>query len=159
MNGQFRYYLAGVSFVPSPGDGCPGPLLALRLAVENLHGNPTAAIRGRFTFAQSVGGERSTLTETIGIPYPADIVGPFSDRRGGVVYVTAYADRTDAFLDPKRWAQIAEIGPSRLKIFFRPDAFYYPDGTQYVSGVGRGPAAREPMTCGGGAGAARAIDR
>ena len=52
MNGQFRYYLAGVSFVQQDG-ACRSPQLAVQLAVENLHGNATAAIRGRITFSRS----------------------------------------------------------------------------------------------------------
>jgi hypothetical protein len=158
MNGQFRYYLAGVSVVPPQGD-CKKPLLAIRLAVENLHGTPTAAIYGRFTFSQVVGGDGSSLSETVAIPYRADIVGPFSNKQGGIVYVTAYAEQVDAYMDPRRWDQIAAISPSRLKVWFAPEAFYYADGSQYSQHTGNGPAAREVMTCGGGEGAARALTR
>ena len=157
MNGQFRYYLAGVSFLQQDG-ACRSPVLAVRLAVENLHGTPTSAIYGRLTFSQSVGGDGAAqMTETIGIPFHLDIVGPFSDRQGGITYVTAHVERGDAFLDPKRWAEIASINPSRLKVWFTPEVFYYPDGSQYSPLSGRGPAAREAMTCGGGEGAVRAI--
>ena len=158
MNGQFRYYLAGVSVAPPQGE-CKKPLLAIRLAVENLHGTPTAAIYGRFTFSQSVGGDGSTLTETVAVPYRADVIGPFSNKQGGVVYVTAYAEQVDGYMDPKRWEQIAAVNPARLKVWFAPEAFYYADGTQYDQRVGNGPAAREARTCGGTEGAARAIAR
>jgi hypothetical protein len=158
MNGQFRYYLAGVSVVPAQGE-CKKPLLAIRLAIENLHGSPTSAIYGKFTFSQAVGAEGSSLSQTVGIPYHADIVGPFSNRQGGIVYVTAYAEQTDAFMDPKRWDQIAAISPSRLKVWFAPEVFYYPNGSQYALRSGEGPAAREIMTCGGGEGATRALAR
>jgi hypothetical protein len=157
MNGQFRYYLGGLSFLQQDG-ACRSPVLAIRLAVENQHGNPTAAIRGRLTFSRSVGGDgASQMTETIGIPYHLDIVGPFSDKRGGITYVTAHVERGDAFLDPKRWAEIAAINPARLKVWFTPEVFYYPDGTQYSPQSGRGPAAHDVVTCGGGEGAVRAI--
>jgi hypothetical protein len=156
MNGQFRYYLAGLSMVPPQG-ACKRPLLAIRLAVENLHGAPTAAIYGRFTFGQTVGGDGSSLSEVVATPYHADIVGPFSNKQGGVVYVTAYAEQVDAFMDPKRWEQIVAISPGRLKVWFAPEAFYYADGTQYEQRAGNGPATRTPMTCGGGEGAGPAI--
>jgi len=158
MNGQFRYYLAGLSVVPPQGQ-CKKPLLAIRLAVENLHGSPTSAIYGRFTFGQAVGADNSSMSEVVGVPYHADIIGPFSNKQGGVVYVTAYAEQTDAYMDPKRWDQIATVSPSRLKVWFEPEAFYYPDGHQYAQRSGDGPAAREVMTCGGSEGAARALAR
>jgi hypothetical protein len=158
MNGQFRYYLAGVSVAPPQGE-CKKPLLAIRLAVENLHGTPTAAIYGRFTFSQAIGAEGSSLSETVAIPYHADIIGPFSNKEGGIVYVTAYAEQVDAYMDPKRWEQIAAVSPARLKVWFAPEAFYYTDGTQYDQRVGNGPAAREARTCGGTEGAVRAIAR
>jgi hypothetical protein len=157
MNGQFRYYLAGVSLTRAGENGCKNPGLAIRLAVENLHGTPTSAIYGTFTFAQAVGVEGSPMTDTVAVPYRADIVGPFSDKRGGIVYVTAYAEQTDAYMDAGRWAQIAAIAPTRLKVFFRPEAFYYPDGNQYALRSGMSPATREVMTCGGGEGASRAL--
>jgi hypothetical protein len=158
MNGQFRYYLAGVSFVQQDGP-CRTPQLAVRLAVENLHGNPTAAIRGRITFSRSAGvdGGASQLTETVAVPYGVDIVGPFSDTRGGIRYVTAHVDHVDAFLDPKRWAEIAAVSPTRLKVWFTPEVFYYLDGNQYSPRSGHSPAARDAVTCGGGEGAVRAI--
>ena len=43
------------------------------------------------------------MTDTVAVPYHADIIGPFSNKRGGIVYVTAYAEQTDAFMDPVRW--------------------------------------------------------
>ncbi len=157
MNGQFRYYLAGVSFVQQDG-ACRSPVLAVRLAVENLHGNATAAIRGRMTFSRSSGVDGgSQMTDTVAVPYDIDIVGPFSDKQGGIRYVTAYVDHVDAFLDPKRWTEIAAVSPQRLKVWFAPQVFYYPDGSQYSPSSGHGPAARDPMTCGGGDGAVRAI--
>ena len=158
MNGQFRYYLASVSVAPPQGE-CKKPLLAIRLAVENLHGNPTAAIYGKFTFSQAVGAEGSSMSEVVGIPYHADIIGPFSNKQGGIVYVTAYAEQVDAYMDPKRWDQIASISPARLKVWFAPEVFYYPDGHQYAQRSGDGPAGREIMTCGGSEGASRALAR
>jgi hypothetical protein len=158
MNGQFRYYLAGVSVVQPQGE-CKKPLLAIRLAIENLHGTQTAAIYGRFTFAQSVGIDGSAMSDTVAIPYRADIIGPFSNKQGGIVYVTAYAEQVDAFMDPGRWAQIAAISPSRLKVWFTPEVFYYPDGSQYALRSGNGPAARGVMTCGGSEGSTRALSR
>jgi hypothetical protein len=151
MNGQFRYYLAGIALVPPQGD-CKQPLLALRLAVENLHGAATAAIRGEFTFTRVVGGDGSSLTETIGVPYGVDIPGPFSNKQGGAVYVIAYLEHRDPF-DAERWAQIAATNPQRMKFWFRPEVFYYPDGTQYSPRTGKVPAQRQPMTCGGTEGA------
>ena len=157
MNGQFRYYLAGVSFVQQDGP-CRSPQLAVRLAVENLHGNPTAAIRGRITFARSGGVDGGAqMSETVAVPYGVDIVGPFSDQRGGIRYVTAHVDHVDGFLDPKRWAEIAAIGPTRLKVWFTPEVIYYPDGNQYSTQTGLAPAARDPVTCGGAEGSVRAI--
>lgn len=157
MNGQFRYYLAGVSFVQQDGP-CRSPQLAVRLAVENLHGNATAVIRGRMTFARSSGVDGGAqMTDVVAVPYAVDIVGPFSDKQGGIRYVTAYVDHVDGFMDPKRWAEIAAVSPLRLKVWFAPELFYYPDGSQYSPDAGQGPAARDPMTCGGGEGAVRAI--
>ncbi|HSC62881.1 MAG TPA: hypothetical protein VLD35_04550, partial [Caldimonas sp.] len=56
MNGQFRYYLANVVMMQPQGE-CKTPLLAVNVAVENLHGMPTVAIYGEFTFTQTVGGD------------------------------------------------------------------------------------------------------
>ena len=148
MNGQFRYYLASVAMVPPQGE-CQTPLLAVNLAVENLHGTPTAAIYGEFTFTQVVGGDGSSLTETVAVPYRADILGPFSNKQGGFVYATAYLEQTDIARDAERWAQIAAINPQRLKVWFRPEAFYYADGTQYALRTGKVAAQRDVMTCGG----------
>jgi hypothetical protein len=159
MNGQFRYYLVGVTMTRAGEGGCKTPALAIRLAVENLHGTPTSAIYGTFTFAQSVGVEGSAMTDTVAVPYHADIVGPFSDKRGGIAYVTAYAERSDAYMDPLRWGQITAVSPSRLKVFFKPEAFYYPDGNQYALRSGMSPAARQVMTCGGAEGASPALAR
>jgi hypothetical protein len=159
MNGQFRYYLAGVAMTPAGAGGCKGPGLAIRLAVENLHGTPTASIYGTFTFAQSVGIDGSAMTDVVAVPYHADIVGPFSDKRGGIAYVTARAEQTDAYMDPLRWAQIAAIAPSRLRVFFKPEVFYYPDGNQYALRSGMSSAARAVVTCGGGEGATAALSR
>ena len=159
MNGQFRYYLVGVSLTRPGEGGCSQPGLAIRLAVENLHGVATAAIHGTFTFGQTIGVDGAAMAETVAVPYRADIVGPFSDKRGGIVYVTAYAEHTDPSRDPTRWSQIAAVDPARLKVWFRPEVFYYPDGTQYAQRSGAGPAAREVMTCGGGEGASRALAR
>jgi len=151
MNAQFRYYLASVRMVPPQG-ACKTPLLAVNVAVENLHGTPTAAIYGEFTFTQVVGGDGSSMTETVAVPYHADIIGPFSNKQGGFVYATAYLEQIDGIRDAERWAQIAAITPQRLKVWFRPEAFYYPDNTQYGLRTGKMPAQREIMTCGGSEG-------
>ena len=84
MNAQFRYYLASVAMVPPKGD-CKKPMLAVNVAVENLHGTPTAAIYGEFTFTQVVGGDGSALAETVAVPYRGDKIGPFSNNQGGFV--------------------------------------------------------------------------
>jgi hypothetical protein len=152
MNGQFRYYLASVAMMQPHGE-CKKPLLALNLAVENLHGTPTVAIYGEFTFTQIVGGDGSALTETVATPYHASILGPFSNKQGGLVYVTAYLEQSDASRDPERWAQIAAVNPQRLKVWFKPEAFYYADGTQYAQRTGKIAAQRDVLTCGGGDGA------
>jgi hypothetical protein len=148
MNGQFRYYLANVVMVPPQGE-CKTPLIAVNIAVENLHGTPTVAIYGEFTFTQTVGGDGSSLTETVAIPFHANILGPFSSKQGGLIYATAYLEQTDAVRDPERWAQIASINPKRLKVWFKPEAFYYGDGTQYEPRTGKVKAQRDVMTCGG----------
>jgi hypothetical protein len=148
MNAQFRYYLASVAMMPPKGD-CIRPLLAVTVAVENLHGTPTAAIYGEFTFTQVVGGDGSALAETVAVPYHADIIGPFSNKQGGFVYATAYLEPIDGIRDAERWAQIAAVNPQRLKVWFRPEAFYYPDNTQFGLRTGKMPAQRVVMTCGG----------
>ena len=152
MNGQFRYYLANVVMVPAQAE-CKTPLLAVNLAVENLHGTPTVAIYGEFTFTQTVGGDGSSLTETVATPFYANILGPFSNKQGGLIYSTAYLEQTDAARDPERWAKIAAINPQRLKVWFRPEAFYYADGTQYSQRTGKMAAQRDVLTCGGQDGA------
>ena len=136
MNAQFRYYLASVAMVPPKGE-CKKPLLAVTVAVENLHGTPTAAIYGEFTFTQVVGGDGSSLTETVAVPYRADIIGPFSNKTGGFVYATAYLEPSDAVHDADRWAKIAAIHPQRLKVWFKPEAFYYADNTQFGLRTGK----------------------
>ena len=148
MNGQFRYYLASVAIAPPQESGCRTPLLAIRLAVENLHGTATSAIHGTFTFARSTGDE-SAKSDPVGPPFVADIIGPFSERRGGTLYVTAYAERTGAAAEAAQWAEVAAINPSRLKVWFKPDTFYYPDGTQYEGRAGESRATREALPCGG----------
>ncbi|MBV9891846.1 MAG: hypothetical protein JO090_13285, partial [Rhizobacter sp.] len=148
MNAQFRYYLASVRMVPPKGD-CKTPLLAVDVAVENLHGTPTAAIYGEFTFTQSVGGDGSALAETVAVPFHADIIGPFSNKQGGFVYATAYLEPMDGLRDNERWTQIASVNPQRLKVWFRPEVFYYADNTQYGLRTGKIPAQRTVMTCGG----------
>ena len=152
MNGQFRYYLASVAMAQPQGD-CKQPLLAIRMAIENLHGTPTTAIYGEFTFTQTAGGDGSGLTETVAVPYHADILGPFSNKQGGLVYTTAYLQQTDPARDPERWAQIAAVNPKRLQVWFRPEAFYYGDGTQYAQRTGKVAALRDVLTCGGSEGA------
>jgi hypothetical protein len=152
MNGQFRYYLASVAMVQPQGE-CKTPLLAVNVAVENLHGTPTTAIYGQFTFSQVVGGDGSSLTETVAVPFHADILGPFSNKQGGLVYATAYLQASDPVRDPGRWAQIAGINAQRLKVWFKPEAFYYADGTQYSQQTGKIKAQRDVLTCGGGEGA------
>ncbi|MEO8310784.1 MAG: hypothetical protein ABI520_06395 [Caldimonas sp.] len=156
MNGQFRYYLAGVSMKPPQGE-CKTPLLALNLAVENLHGTPTVAIHGEFSFTQVVGGDGSSLTEAVATPFRASIIGPFSNKQGGVIYATAYLEQTDASRDPERWAKIAAVNPQRLKVWFKPEAFYYADGTQYAQRTGKIAAQRDILTCGGADGARSAL--
>jgi hypothetical protein len=151
MNAQFRYYLVNVAMVPPRGD-CRKPMLAVNVAVENLHGTPTAAIYGEFTFTQTVGGDGAALAETVTVPYHADIIGPFSNKQGGFVYATAYLEPIDGIRDAERWAQIAAVNPQRLKVWFRPEAFYYPDNTQYGLRTGKMPAQRVVMTCGGNEG-------
>ena len=151
MNAQFRYYLASVAMMPPKGD-CTTPLLAVTVAIENLHGTPTAAIYGEFTFTQVVGGDGSALAETVAVPYYADIIGPFSNKQGGFVYATAYLEPKDGIRDRERWAQIAAVNPQRLKVWFRPEAFYYPDNTQFGLRTGKMPAQRVVMTCGGNEG-------
>jgi len=159
MNGQFRYYLVGVSQTRPGEGGCSQPGLAIRLAVENLHGAATAAIHGTFTFGQTVGVDGAAMADTVAVPYRADIVGPFSDKRGGIVYVTAYAEHTDPSRDPTHWAQVAAVEPARLKVWFRPEVFHDPDGTQYAHRSGAGPATRAAMAGGGSEGASRAVAR
>ena len=148
MNGQFRYYLANVVMMQPQGE-CKTPLLAVNLAVENLHGMPTVAIYGEFTFTQAVGGDGSSMTETVAKPFHAHILGPFSNKQGGLVYATAFLEQTDSVRDPERWAKIASINPQRLKVWFKPEAFYYTDGTQYAPRTGKIAAQRDVLTCGG----------
>src|SRR6185312_8771999 len=119
---------------------------------ENLHGTPTAAIYGEFTFTQVVGGDGSALAETVAVPYHADIIGPFSNKQGGIVYTTAYLEPIDGIRDSERWAQIVAVNPQRLKVWFRPEAFYYADNTQFGLRSGKVPAQRVVMTCGGSEG-------
>ncbi|MDQ2928360.1 MAG: hypothetical protein ABI330_10120 [Caldimonas sp.] len=150
MNGQFRYYLAGISMTPGQDGGCQQPLLTMRLAVENLHGKAAAAIYGTFSFSESrsVDGSSQAM-ETIGDTYHADIIGPFSDKNGAIVYVNAQLQPTNPSMDAERWSRIVNADQARLRVWFKPEAFYYADGTQYASGSGNGPARREVMTCGG----------
>ena len=152
MNAQFRYYLAGVAMMQPTGE-CKLPLLAVNLAVENLHGMPTTAIHGEFTFTRVVGGEGSALTEVVAVPLRGSILGPFSNKQGGLVYATAVIEQTDAARDPDRWAQVAGVPPQRLKVWFKPEIFYYPDGSQYAPRTGKIPAQRDVVTCGGTEGA------
>jgi hypothetical protein len=148
MNAQFRYYLANVVMMQPQGE-CKTPLLAVNVAIENLHGMPTVAIYGEFTFTQVVGGEGSAMTEIVATPFHANILGPFSNKQGGLVYATAFLEQTDAARDPDRLAKIAAINPQRLKVWFRPEAFYYADGTQYAPRTGKIAAQRDVLTCGG----------
>jgi len=148
MNAQFRYYLANVVMMQPQGE-CKTPLLAVNVAIENLHGMPTVAIYGEFTFTQVVGGEGSAMTEIVATPFHANILGPFSNKQGGLVYATAFLEQTDAARDPDRLAKIAAINPQRLKVWFKPEAFYYADGTQYAPRTGKIAAQRDVLTCGG----------
>jgi hypothetical protein len=152
MNGQFRYYLANVVMMQPQGE-CKTALLAVNLAVENLHGMPTVAIYGEFTFTQVVGGDGSPMTETVATPFHANILGPFSNKQGGLVYATAFLEQTDAARDPDRIAKIAAINPQRLKVWFKPETFFYADRTQYAQITGKAPAQRDVLTCGGQEGA------
>jgi hypothetical protein len=156
MNGQFRYYLVGIAIAEPAQTGCQKPLLAIRLAVENLHGRPTSAIYGRFSFTAG-GASAGALQRRIAPPVQADIVGPFSDQRGGIVYVTAYAEQADRVKDEQHWRQIADASTSNIRVWFSPEVFYYPDGTQYAERAGSALARRTVMTCGGGEGAAPAF--
>ena len=148
LNAQFRYYLADVALVQPKESGCPHPVLALKLAVENLSGMPTASIYGKFTFAQADEGDAS-FGSVVGVPYHADIIGPFPERQGGITYVTAYVERTTEIADGMNWGKALAIAPARRKVWFSPEAFYYPGGDQYVAGAGRAPATRQALTCGG----------
>ena len=87
------------------------------------------------------------------MPYRAAILGPFSDKPGGLSSATAYLQATDPVRDGDRWATIAGINPQRLKVWFRPEAFYYADGTQYSQQTGKIKAQRDVLTCGGAEGA------
>jgi len=120
---------------------------------------PTVAIYGEFTFTQVVGGDGSPMTETVAKPFHANILGPFSNKQGGLVYATAYLEQTDAVRDPDRLAKIAAISPQRLKVWFKPEAFYYVDGTQYAPRTGKAPAQRDVLTCGGQEGARSLLNK
>ncbi len=127
--------------VPPQGE-CKKPLLAVRLAVENLHGTPTASIYGRVHLLP--GGRRRGLVadaKTVAIPYHADIIGPFSNKEGGyrLRHRLARAGRCLARI-PSAGQQIAAVSPQRLKVWFAPEAFYYADGTQYTSASATVPA-------------------
>jgi hypothetical protein len=160
MNGQFRYYLAGLSLTPGQDGGCQRPLLTLRLAVENLHGKAAAAIYGSFSFSESRSAEgNAQAMDTIGESYHADIIGPFSDQSGAIVYVTAQLQPTNPSRDAERWSHIVAADQARLRIWFKPEAFYYADGSQYASGSGNSPAMREVMTCGGTEGGVKVAGR
>ncbi len=148
MNGQFRYYLSSVGMIQPRGE-CKTPLLAVSLAVENVHGTPMTAIYGEFTFSQSIGADQ---TQAVAVPYRADILGPFSNKQGGLVYATAYLQPADAARDGERWARIAAINPQKLKVWFKPEAFYYANGTQYSQQTGTIKAQRDVLTCGGSEG-------
>ena len=78
----------------------------------------------------------------VAVPFHADIIGPFSNKQGGFVYATAYLEPIDGIRDSERWSQITAVNPQRLKVWFRPDAFYYPDNTQYGLRTGKMPAQR-----------------
>lgn len=147
MNGQFRYYLAEVKMLQPQESGCKTALLAVKLAVENLHGTATSSIYGRFTFTESATG--SGAGQTVGSPYRADLIGPFSNKQGGITYVTAFLEQGNPIADSMQWSRIAAIPASRLVVRFAPEVFYYPNGEQYTHRLGRGPAAREVLPCGG----------
>lgn len=147
MNAQFRYYLAGISLAEPAQSGCERPLLALKLAVENLHQRQTSGIYGEFRFAQTLPGEGANAApQTVAVPFHADIVGPF--RQGVTSYVTAFLERSSSADDDTRWAKIASVNPARLRVSFSPEAFYYPTGEQYAEGSGTGPATRAISKCG-----------
>jgi hypothetical protein len=156
MNGQFRYYLVGIAIAEPAQTGCSKPLLAIRLAVENLHRRATNAIYGRFSFTTG-GASTGTPQRRIAPPVQADIVGPFSDQRGGIAYVTAYAEQADRIKDEQHWRQIADASTSKIGVWFTPEVFYYPDGTQYAERAGSALTGRTVMTCGGAEGAAPAF--
>ena len=62
---------------------------------------PTVAIYGEFTFTQVVGGDGSGMTETVATPFHANILGPFSNKQGGLVYTTAFLEQTDPVARPR----------------------------------------------------------
>ena len=157
MNAQFRYYLVGVTLQRPQGE-CKTPLLAINLVVENLHGTPASAIRGEFRFSHVTTSDATATADASAVAYQADIIGPFSNKHGGFAYATAYVEARDASVDIDRWATIASTQPQRLKVWFKPDTFYYADGRQYARTSGWSPAQREVVTCGGAEGA-RAIIR
>ena len=140
MNGQFRYYLASVAMVQPQGE-CKTPLLAVNVAVENLHGTPTAAIYGEFTFTQVVGGDGSSLTETVAVPFHANIIGPFSNKQGGFVYATAFLEQTD----PRATPSAGRRSPRSIRSGSRSGSGPRPSTTPTARSTaahrqGRGPA-------------------
>lgn len=151
MNAQFRYYLVGVTLQRPQGD-CKTPLLAINLVVENLHGTPATAIRGEFRFSRIATSDATAAAEGTAVAYQADIIGPFSNKHGGFAYATAYAEVKDPATDQERWATIATTAAQRLKVWFKPDTFYYADGRQYGRLSGWSPAQRDVASCGGGEG-------
>ena len=157
LNGQFRYYLASVDLTQPKDSGCKYPLLAIRLAVESLHGTPTSSIYGKFTFTQTLEGTAKPTAEPLGVPYYADLIGPFSEKQGGVTYITAYLSQTNSIIDVQNWGKIAAAHAARRTVWFAPEIIYYPGGDQYSQKTGRAPASRRVLPCGGDGGGEPAV--
>lgn len=145
MNAQFRYYLADVSLIQPAESGCTRPLLAVKLAIENQHQQVARSIYGAFTFSEVL-ADGALPGQIISVPYHADILGPF--EVGGTTYVTALMRSSGSGDDETQWQRIASLSAARRRVWFAPEAFYYPDGEQYTQQTGRGPTTREPSRCG-----------
>lgn len=156
MHGQFRFYLVDLALVQPAESGCKRPLVAVKLAVENLHGEQVLGIRGSFSFNRALKKVKPQDPEMarVGIDYFATLVGPFIDVRSGghVSYVTAYLDQSESFVDANYLNQILSVPPLERIIFFKPNKFFYPNGDSYTQEVGRGPdrgGNNGLFTCGG----------
>ena len=150
MNGQFRYYLAGVAMMQPQGD-CKAPLLAVNVCGRE----PARHADGRRSTASSRSPRSSAatarrLTETVGVAVPRRHPRPVLEQAGRRRSTRSRtSSRPTPSRDPDRWAKIAAINPQRLKVWFKPEAFYYADGTQYAQRTGKVAAQRDVLTCGG----------